>query len=158
MHAHSFLWHYLWLAPHALQIAVAIVMVRRRLVREFPVFFAYTLFQIVEEGTLFILDHSPAIRPLTYWYAHWVGLAVDVPLRFAIIAESFFAFDKGTLRLAASKAVSQNLPPALAETIPLLPTITAGKSAAVLCSGFSCQPPVTDPEQLKRSLKVALSH
>src|SRR5882724_10936742 len=89
MHAHSFLWHYLWLAPHALQIAVAIVMVRRRLVREFPVFFAYTLFQIVEEGTLFILDHSPAIRPLTYWYAHWVGLAVDVPLRFAIIAEIF---------------------------------------------------------------------
>lgn len=89
MYAHSFLWHYLWLAPHALQIVIAIVMVRRHMVRGFPVFFTYTVFQIVEEGTLFILDHSAAIRPLTYWYAHWVGLAVDAPLRFAIIAEIF---------------------------------------------------------------------
>jgi len=46
MRAHSFLWHYLWIAPHALQFIVASVMLRRGLWREFPVFFAYTLFTV----------------------------------------------------------------------------------------------------------------
>ena len=46
MYPHSFLWHYLWIAPHALQIIIAIVMLRRGLFREFPVFFTYTVFQI----------------------------------------------------------------------------------------------------------------
>lgn len=89
MYPHSFLWHYLWLAPHALQIIVAIVMLRRGLWREFPVFFAYTVFQVVEEGTLFVLDHVAAISPEQYWDAYWVGLAIDVTLRFAIIFEIF---------------------------------------------------------------------
>jgi hypothetical protein len=87
MYPHSFLWHYLWIAPHALQIIVVIVMIRRGLVREFPVFFAYTAFQIVEEGTLFILDHSAAVSAYQYWCAHWVGLTIDVGLRFAVIYE-----------------------------------------------------------------------
>ncbi|MGH9503380.1 MAG: hypothetical protein ACRD20_11080 [Terriglobales bacterium] len=86
---HSFLWHYLWIAPHALQIIVAIIMVRRGLVRDFPVFFAYTIFQVVEEGTLFILDHSAAISAEQYWSVRWVGLGLDVALRFAIIFEIF---------------------------------------------------------------------
>ena len=74
------------------------------------------------------------------------------------IAAGFFAFHKTVLKLAASKVVPQNLPPALAETIPQLPALKEGKSAAVVCSGFSCQPPVTDPEQLRRSLGIALKN
>jgi uncharacterized protein len=70
------------------------------------------------------------------------------------LASSFFAFPKTVLKLAANKAVPQNLPPALAETIPHLPVIKEGKSAAVVCSGFSCQPPVIDPEQLRRNLSL----
>jgi hypothetical protein len=89
MHAHSFLWHYLWIAPHALQIIIAIVMVRRGLWREFPVFFAYTLFTIVEQGTLFVLDHRTSVTPEQYWRDRWVFLAFEVPLRFAIIFEIF---------------------------------------------------------------------
>ena len=53
MYPHSFLWHYLWIAPHALQFVIAIIMVRRRKFREYPVFFAYTVFQIVEGGNAF---------------------------------------------------------------------------------------------------------
>ena len=89
MAPHSFLWHYLWIAPHALQIIVVIVMVRRGLLREFPVFFTYTVFQILEEGTLFILDHSAAVSGYQYWCAHSIGLAIDIALRFAIIFEVF---------------------------------------------------------------------
>lgn len=89
MYPHSFLWHYLWIAPHVLQFFIVVVMLRRGWFREFPVFFAYTAFQVVEGGTLFILDHSPAISGYQYWFAHSVGLAIDVGLRFAIIFEVF---------------------------------------------------------------------
>ena len=87
MFPHSFLWHVLWLAPRALQIVIAAVMIRRNLVREFPVFFTYTVFQIVSEGTLFVFDHSAAVSDYQYWYAYWVGLTVSSGLRFGIIWE-----------------------------------------------------------------------
>jgi uncharacterized protein YyaL (SSP411 family) len=74
------------------------------------------------------------------------------------IASGFFAFNTTVLKLTASKVVPQNLPPALAETIPQLPVINGGKSVAVICTGFSCQPPVADPEELRRSLRVALKN
>jgi hypothetical protein len=56
------------------------------------------------------------------------------------------------LRLDADKAVAQNLPPALAKTIPDLPALTGGRSFAALCSGFSCQPPIFDAQELARAL------
>jgi hypothetical protein len=89
MYPHSFLWHYLWLAPHALQILIVVIMVRRGLFREFSLFFAYTIFEIVEEGTLFVLDHHPKVTPDQYWYAYWPGLLIAVTLRFGIIREIF---------------------------------------------------------------------
>jgi uncharacterized protein YyaL (SSP411 family) len=63
-----------------------------------------------------------------------------------------FAFNNATLRLAAEEAVAENLPPALAATVPNLPQLRSGGSFAVLCSGFSCQPPVTEPAELRRAL------
>jgi hypothetical protein len=56
------------------------------------------------------------------------------------------------LRLDAGKVVAQNLPPALAETIPNLPALTERRSFAVVCSGFACQPPIFDEEELARAL------
>jgi hypothetical protein len=56
------------------------------------------------------------------------------------------------LRLDADKAVAQNLPPALAETIPNLPALGGGRSFAVVCSGFACQPPIFDAQELARLL------
>jgi len=87
MYPHSSLWHFLWLAPHVLQIFIALVMIRRRLVHEFPVFFIYTVFQIIQEGTLFGLDHSAAVSDYQYWYAHWTGLTISSALRFGVIWE-----------------------------------------------------------------------
>jgi uncharacterized protein YyaL (SSP411 family) len=67
-------------------------------------------------------------------------------------AASVFRFDKAVLKLTANGAVPQNLPAALAETIPHLPGIDEGKSVAVVCSGFSCQPPTSNLEQLRQTL------
>jgi uncharacterized protein YyaL (SSP411 family) len=60
---------------------------------------------------------------------------------------------KAVLRLASNQAVPQNLPPALAETIPQLPAVKQTKSVAVVCSEFTCRPPLSDPEELARSLR-----
>jgi hypothetical protein len=84
---HSPLWHYLWIAPHALQLLILIVMLWRGLFREFPIFFAYTAFDMAAETTLFILDHSRPVTSEQYWTAHWIFLGVEVALRFAIIYE-----------------------------------------------------------------------
>jgi uncharacterized protein len=78
--------------------------------------------------------------------------------RLRATASCFFGLNTTVLKLAASKVVPQNLPPALAETIPQLPAVNESKSVAVVCTGFSCQPPVTDPEQLRRSLGAALKN
>jgi uncharacterized protein len=67
-----------------------------------------------------------------------------------------FSLSKAVLRLDLDKAVQQNLPPALAETIPQLPTVREMKTAAVVCSDFSCQPPISDPEELANNLRQNL--
>jgi hypothetical protein len=87
MYPHSPLWHFLWLAPRALQILIAGIMLRRGLVRDFPIFFTYTVFQILSEGTLFVFDHDAAVSDYLYWYTYWVGLTVSSGLRFGIIWE-----------------------------------------------------------------------
>jgi uncharacterized protein len=67
------------------------------------------------------------------------------------------SLSRAVLRLDANKAVAQNLPPALAETIPNLPELADGRSSegrsfAVVCSGFTCQPPIFDAQELTRVL------
>jgi len=89
MYAHSFLWHYLWIAPHALQLIIAIVMIRRRLFNDFPLFLAYTIFQAIGSTILFILDHVEAVSTYQYWYTHWVLSLISIGLRFGVIWEVF---------------------------------------------------------------------
>jgi uncharacterized protein YyaL (SSP411 family) len=77
--------------------------------------------------------------------------------RLSAAAVSAFAFSKSSLKLAANEAVAQNLPPALAQTIPHLPEAREGKTVAVICSGFTCQRPIIDPEELTKTLRRALA-
>ena len=77
----------------------------------------------------------------------------DLAAQLHSAASAPFAFSRSVIKLAANEAVTQNLPPTLAETIPNLPGIHSGKTTAVICSGFSCQPPVFDLESLKRLLE-----
>ncbi len=59
---------------------------------------------------------------------------------------------RAVVRLDADKVVAQNLPPALAETLPYLQVLREGRSFAVVCSGFACQPPVFEAGELLRVL------
>jgi uncharacterized protein YyaL (SSP411 family) len=58
-----------------------------------------------------------------------------------------YAVNKSVIRLTQTQ-VGQELPPVLAETLPLLPHLSAAHSFAVVCRGTSCLPPTTSPEQL----------
>ena len=68
------------------------------------------------------------------------------------IAVGPFSFNKSAIKLSDSKVVPQNLPPALAGTIPHLPEVKTGKSVAVICSGFTCEAPISDPDLLKQRM------
>ena len=73
------------------------------------------------------------------------------------IATAAFAFSKTVLRLTANEAVTANLPPTLAATLPNLPQLSSGESFAVLCAGFTCQAPITDPAGLRVAMGSALN-
>jgi uncharacterized protein YyaL (SSP411 family) len=64
-------------------------------------------------------------------------------------ATKSFSVSKTVLKLTPAQVSPQNLPPALAQTIPQLPVNGA---IAVLCSGFACRPPITDPDKLAVAL------
>ena len=68
-----------------------------------------------------------------------------------------FAVNLSVVHLTDSEAVAQNLPPALAETIPQLPALKEKKSVAVVCTNFSCRPPIDNPEELSNALREAIA-
>jgi uncharacterized protein len=94
---------------------------------------------------------------VVYWLENAAQIVVigedDAARELEETARASFAFNKSTLRLAASQAIAENLPPMLAATIPNLPQLSSGKSFAVLCSGSTCQPPIADASELRRALE-----
>ena len=77
-----------------------------------------------------------------------------------LLAEALapFALGKIVLRVNDAAAVKSALPPALAETISAVPAVQDGRAVALLCSGFTCQPPVYTAEELRNALKEAVAH
>jgi hypothetical protein len=67
-----------------------------------------------------------------------------------------FAINLTVLRVRDGRRMGEALPPALAETIAQLPGAATGKAVAILCSGFTCQPPTTDAAELAARLDEAI--
>jgi uncharacterized protein YyaL (SSP411 family) len=68
-----------------------------------------------------------------------------------VVALTRYAVNKTVIRLRRSQLT--DLPPALAETLPHLPENEG--AVALICSGFTCQPPVSDAEALIAALNAA---
>ncbi len=62
-----------------------------------------------------------------------------------------FRLGKAAVKFETNQAVPQNLPPALAETIPELPAAASRNSMAIICSNFTCQPPIFNPEEMEQA-------
>jgi uncharacterized protein len=63
-----------------------------------------------------------------------------------------FRFGRSVLRLKANEVVAANLPPSLATTIANLPQLEQDDAVAVLCTGFSCLPPIRAAEEIEKKL------
>ena len=87
LQAHSFLWHYLWLAPNVLNSILAVLLWRRGLYRKHPIFFCYLIVAAGKEFTMYALDISPRIDPLTWWKADWIGTIAETLVKFGVVAE-----------------------------------------------------------------------
>src|SRR4029077_19754936 len=85
----SLLWHYLWLGPHVLQAGLSILLWRRGLHKLFPVFFAYTIFEAIEEFTLYGMDILPSVSLRTWWLAFCAGVIVEGAFKLGVIRELF---------------------------------------------------------------------
>jgi uncharacterized protein YyaL (SSP411 family) len=74
--------------------------------------------------------------------------------RLLAAARAGFSFSKAAIQLSSNEAIAQNLPPSLAATVPNAPGVGDKTGKAVVCSGMTCHPPVTSPEQLQQLLRV----
>jgi uncharacterized protein len=102
---------------------------------------------------IFAATYGLAVMHLTHPHTQVVVVGQDEAAgRLLRAAARPLELNTAVLSLAANGVVEQNLPPALAETIPNLPVLQDGRSFAVVCSGFACQPPVFDVEELGRML------
>jgi hypothetical protein len=78
---------FLWVTPHALLGVLVVILCRRRLYREFPVFFASVLYEIAEFILLFALRYVPSVTAEHYAYVFSATLLLSIALRFGVIDE-----------------------------------------------------------------------
>src|SRR5689334_10816041 len=77
----------LWVAHPVLQMIVATAMVKRKLYRSFPYFFAYIVAQVLIFSVLFPAYMMGATD--FYFFAYWATTAISVALGFKVIHEIF---------------------------------------------------------------------
>jgi hypothetical protein len=118
MEAHSLLWYYLWIAPHLLQIPLAILIFQRGLHRNFPWFTSYTIYQVLINVTLFVLNHSSQVSGESYHVATNIDTLLSIILRFGVIYEIFHVFLK-------PYDVLQRVSSALANTVLIILLLAA---------------------------------
>jgi uncharacterized protein len=64
-----------------------------------------------------------------------------------------FLLTKSVLRLPDNEAAPQYLPPALRDSIPGIAAVREGRTVAIVCSDFTCSPPITSSDELSRHLR-----
>jgi hypothetical protein len=89
LQAHSFLWHYLWVAPNILLLGLAALMWRRRFHKQFPVFVVFSFVTAITQLTIYVADTIPSVSWQVFWRIFWVGLLVEAIVKFALIGEVF---------------------------------------------------------------------
>ncbi len=93
LQAHSILWHYLWVAPNVILLALAFLMWKRALVKSFPIFFSFAILSAIGQLAVYFADIAPSVSAENFWRVDWVSLLIEGILKFALIAEIFaFAF------------------------------------------------------------------
>lgn len=82
------LFYYLWVAPHALQVIILVLLFRRGIFSKFPVFTAYTAFSLCKFVALIIVSRFQNAQA-AYFKIYALTLAVYTALRFGVVCEIF---------------------------------------------------------------------
>ncbi len=77
----------LWLAGPVLQLVLIVVLLRTKLARQFPFFFAYTVYEIASNAVLFGLYRGQYGK--SYFYTFWICRALSILMGFGALYEIF---------------------------------------------------------------------
>ena len=83
----STLWHWLWFTQTAGHLALFVVLLRRKIYQEFPLFAFYVLSAGILSATLLVLNYGPQFTGEQYYSAYLGSIAVLSTLRFGIVYE-----------------------------------------------------------------------
>jgi hypothetical protein len=89
LRAHSFLWHYLWVAPNVLLLVLSFLIWKRGLYQRFPVFFAFAGFSAVGQLAIYAADIAPSVSAENFWRVDWATVLIQGPLKFVLIGWVF---------------------------------------------------------------------
>lgn len=85
-------YYYLWIGPHLLLASILVAMFLRRLHRQFPMFFLYAAFEVLQWGVLFGICLSSIGFGPPYVRVYSIGLGISTAIRFAVISELYRHF------------------------------------------------------------------
>src|SRR6185312_6943380 len=85
----SLLTRTIWILPLALQFAVAIGMLRRRLHKDFPIFFSYTVLVLSTGIALLFLKPNTDPFALIYWCSEAVAVLLGLLVIFEVLRHIF---------------------------------------------------------------------
>ena len=110
---------------------------------------------IVDKFGIFAATYAKAVRLFLEPHTQVVIIGNDdAAYQLHSAAMQGYSVSRSVIRFAEAPA-EDSLPPSLEETIPNLPGINDGKSLAVLCSGFTCTPPISSPEDLRKIISAS---
>jgi hypothetical protein len=79
-----------WIIPVAAQVCLVKLMLRRKLIRELPLFCSYAAYQAVSASALFIIHKEfGSVGSVTYFYAYAAVEAISLILGILVISEVF---------------------------------------------------------------------
>ena len=87
--AHSFLWHYLWVAPNLLFAVLATLLWKRGLQKKLRGLFIYAWFQAAQCAVLFPLDHIGAVSSWTYCFIDLMSGVLEFAVVFVLVSDLF---------------------------------------------------------------------
>ncbi len=82
-------YQYFLIAPHVLLLPVLGAILYRRVYREFPIFCAYVLEEIVQSAVMIALIETPSTSVKSYSFAYLGMWAVSTSFRFGVVYEIF---------------------------------------------------------------------
>jgi hypothetical protein len=89
LQAHSLLWHYLWVAPNLLLIALAFLLWKTGRLKQSPAFVVFAVSSATAQLAVYLSDILPWVSAENFWRVDWAAMVVEGIAKLLVIAEIF---------------------------------------------------------------------